>query len=96
MAEYNNDTPLFYLTVGQFRQLCEAIYAKGTEPHLVKGMAGIMSIFDCSRSTAERIKRSGLIDDAITQNTRSGLFQVDVEKARELYARGRQIVLKRK
>lgn len=46
------------------------------------GLKGIQTIFNCSKSTASSIKRSGRIDEAISQigNT----IVVDVEKALEL------------
>lgn len=40
---------------------------------------GIAQLFGCSRSTAARIKNSGVIDDAITQVGRKIL--VDADKA---------------
>ena len=48
----------------------------------VYGLKGIQSIFNCSKSSAYNIKRSGRIDGAISQigNT----IVVDVEKALEL------------
>ncbi len=48
----------------------------------VKGIDGIAEIFGCSRSTANRIKKSGRINGAITQLCRT--FIVDVDKAIEL------------
>lgn len=45
----------------------------------VYGIKGIMQIFGCSKSTAQRIKSSGAIDGAIIQRNRRIL--VDVEKA---------------
>lgn len=43
------------------------------------GMQGIMEIFGCSVATANRIKKSGIIDDAITQIGRKII--IDGEKA---------------
>ena len=47
--------------------------------HYVFGFNGIAQLFGCSRSTAARIKNSGVIDDAITQVGRKIL--VDADKA---------------
>ncbi len=48
----------------------------------VYGLKGIAEIFGCSVPTANRIKASGLIDEAITQVGRKII--VDAEKALEL------------
>lgn len=50
----------------------------------VHGMKGIARIFGCSIPTANRIKKSGVIDGAISQHKRK--IVVDVDKALELVA----------
>ena len=46
----------------------EALAAKQAERrHYVYGIRGIAEIFNCSLPTANRIKKSGRIDKAITQ-----------------------------
>ena len=52
------------------------------EKHYEYGIAGIAKIFGCSIPTANRIKKSGKIDKAITQIGRKII--VDVELALEL------------
>ena len=47
------------------------------------GIGGIMRIFNCSRTQANRIKQSGMIDGAIRQVGR--LIVTDPEKALELW-----------
>ena len=47
------------------------------------GLDGIMRICGCSKSTAQRIKNSGVIDEAISQPTARKIV-IDVEKALEL------------
>ena len=42
------------------------------------GIEGIAQIFGCSVPTANRIKRSGIIDDAITQVNRKILVDADL------------------
>lgn len=62
--------------------------AKATEnkaKNVVYGIEGIACIFGCSKPTASRIKKSGIIDDAITQINRKII--VDVDKALELAAK---------
>ncbi len=46
------------------------------------GIAGICEIFGCSKPTAQRIKKSGVINDAIIQNGRT--IVVDRHKALDL------------
>ena len=48
----------------------------------LKGIPGIMEIFQCSRSKATRIRNSGVIDGAITRVS-SKIFLVDERKALE-------------
>lgn len=52
------------------------------ERHYEHGIAGIAKIFGCSISTANRIKKSGVIDSAITQVGRK--IVVDSELALSL------------
>ena len=52
------------------------------EKHFVYGVMGIAQLFGCSKSTAARIKNSGVISDAITQVGRKII--VDVDKALSL------------
>lgn len=40
-------------------------------PKLVYGIRGIANLFDCSIATANRIKKSGVIDGAIFQRNRT-------------------------
>lgn len=51
----------------------------------VYGLAGIAELFNCSKTTANRIKQSGKIDKAITQI--GNLIIVDADKAIELAGR---------
>ena len=55
---------------------------KPQEEHNVYGIAGIAQIFGCSIPTASRIKKSGIINDAITQVGRK--IVVNADKALEL------------
>lgn len=56
--------------------------------NLVHGIPGIASIFGCSIPTANRIKKSGIIDDAISQHNRT--IVVDVDKALQLVAESKK------
>ncbi len=58
------------------------------EKRYVYGISGIAELFGCSIPTASRIKRSGIIDDAITQVGRK--IVVDADKALMLVALSRK------
>lgn len=62
--------------------LMESFSEGETEPsnqkRYVQGIMGIANLFGCSKSTAQRIKKSGIIDDAITQVNRKILVDADL------------------
>jgi len=79
--------PLWQLTVGEFLELMEQIPTVTVdntpkEKRLVYGIAGIAQIFNCSMTTANRIKASGKIDRAISQCGR--MITIDTDLALEL------------
>lgn len=85
-----SDTRIIDLTVGQLMELLEQKQAPAEikeEPEkakrLVYGIAGIAQLFNCSMTTANRIKASGRIDAAITQYGR--IIVVDADKALVLF-----------
>ena len=85
-----SDTRIIDLTVGQLMQLLNKKQAQAEikeEPEkakrLVYGIAGIAQLFNCSMTTANRIKASGRIDAAITQYGR--IIVVDADKALVLF-----------
>ena len=88
LTTYPN-TRIIDLTVGELMELLETIKTapqeapKAPEKRLVYGIAGIAQIFNCSMTTANRIKASGRIDRAIKQNGR--IIVVDADLALELY-----------
>ncbi len=79
------------MTVGELVELLESVQAEKVTPQaptaperrLVYGIAGIAQVFNCSMTTANRIKASGRIDRAIKQNGR--IIVVDADLALELY-----------
>lgn len=89
MINIDPHTRIIDLTVGQLMELLESVQGapqavQEVKEHLkVYGIAGIAQIFNCSMTTANRIKRSGRIDRAITQHGR--IIVVDVELALELF-----------
>lgn len=60
----------------------ETVPGKTLEKKYVYGIRGIANLMDCSISTANRVKKSGIIDEAIIQNGRKII--VDSELALEL------------
>lgn len=82
------NTRIIDLTVADLMEIIgkEATVANdSTTPvdrRLVYGIAGIAQIFNCSMTTANRIKQSGKIDRAITQYGRK--IVVDANLALEL------------
>ena len=89
MVRIDPNTRIIDLTVGELMELLETIKAtpqeapKKPEKRLVYGIAGIAQIFNCSMTTANRIKASRRIDKAIKQNGR--VIVVDADLALELY-----------
>ncbi|PQJ69629.1 MULTISPECIES: DUF3853 family protein [Flavobacteriaceae] len=84
------DKPLFQMTGEEFiflqNRLNSEVPIKTLEPEkgkkYVYGMRGIAKLFDCSISSANRLKKSGKIDEAIIQDGRKII--VDSELALEL------------
>ena len=52
------------------------------------GLKGLAKILGCSRSTASKIKSSGILDEAICQNGK--LIIIDKEKALELLKKSKE------
>lgn len=86
----NDSMPLWQLTVGEFRQLLKEwgnlsspnVTPVGREKKYVYGIPGIAELFQCSVATANKIKASGRIDNAIIQIGRK--IMVDADLALEL------------
>jgi hypothetical protein len=82
--------PLLTSTLGDFKAiLTQALrdnelesLAAAPPKRYVYGLAGLMKLFGCSISTAERIKQSGVIDQAISQT--GDIIVVDAELALDL------------
>lgn len=81
-----DDKRLVEMTAGELRNLFSEL--SGTEARrgrILRGYAGLMEIFQCSRSKAMRIKASGAIDAAISQECPGGTFYIDEELALRHY-----------
>ena len=81
----NERTYIADLTVEELVSIIQKTVAKAlTErPRYVKGMQGLMDLFECSKSTAHRIKSSGMINKAIRQQGHT--FIVNADLALELF-----------
>ena len=54
----------------------------GVKKHLVYGIKGLCDLLGCSQTTAHRIKSSGVIDAAISQN--GNIIVIDADLALDL------------
>jgi len=78
---------LLSMTLGDLKDIIKSVLderaaedvANTSAKKYVYGIAGIRDLFGCSDSTALRIKKSGVIDDAITQQGKT--IVVDAEYA---------------
>ena len=84
MAQIDNNTRISDLTVGQLLEIINSAL-KPSGPETVSGLEGIAEIFGVSISTAKRIKASGIINDAISQQGR--IIVTDRQRALDLYAK---------
>lgn len=77
------------LTVAELKELMAQAVAQAlsemSERRYAKGLIGLMGALHCGRSKAEQIKRSGVVDAAIAQETKGGAYVVDVEMCRRLW-----------
>jgi hypothetical protein len=92
-ATINPETRIIDLTVGQLMDLLgkeQSIEVDNMqrEKRFAYGIAGIAQTFNCSMTTANRIKASGKIDRAISQHGR--VIVIDVDLALELMKTSKQ------
>ena len=85
MTQYQDNTPISELTVGELRDLVMSCVRESvSNRRLVSGLEGLADLFGVSISTAKRIKKSGRINAAIAQSGRT--FVVDADKAIRLWS----------
>lgn len=87
MEGINPDTRIIDLTVGELmellgKQTTVTVDHTPKDKRFVYGIAGIAQLFNCSITTANRIKKSGKINKAISQCGR--MITVDANLALEL------------
>ena len=89
MPNIDPSTPLFQLTVEQFLSLTQINQEKLTAKKYEYGIKGIQKIFKCSKSKAFSLKKSGILNEAITQNGK--YIVIDAEKAIELFNKSNEL-----
>lgn len=84
---YNLNTPIWQLTVGEFLELAEKNQVKVAKEtttdsfpkkNLIYGIKGLAKLLECSTTTAQKIKNSGVIDKAISQFGRKLIIDADL------------------
>lgn len=83
----DKNTKIADMTLGELIEVLGVMLKTAREqpsPETVAGLDGIAQIFGVSKSTAKRIKASGIIGPAVSQSGR--VIVTDVKKARELYS----------
>lgn len=93
MSKLDPNTPLFKLTLQELKaELMEEIqkqiltlFPKKKYEYGIKGLAKILG---CSRTKASKIKNSGIIDEAIFQNGK--IIIIEIEKALELLNKNKE------
>lgn len=69
----NDGTPIWQLTVGEFKDLIrttavnQPTVVKPEPGEFVYGISGLANLLKVSKTTAQKIKSSGILDPAITQ-----------------------------
>lgn len=90
----NLNTPLWQLTVGEFLELQKRESPIKQEPvankpgrTFVYGISGLANLLKCSKTTAQKVKNSGIIDKATSQFGRK--IAIDADLALELIQKAR-------
>ncbi len=76
-------TPIWQLTIADLLEILKEAQQpqpviQQPEKKYLHGLAGIAELFGCSRTTASEIKKSGVIDEAITQVGRTIVVDADL------------------
>lgn len=83
---YNLNTPIWQLTVGEFLELQEKNGKQTKESKdttvlskkIIYGIKGLAELLNCSTTTAQKIKNSGVIDKAVTQFGKKLIIDADL------------------
>ena len=94
---------LFQATLGDLREMIEELFSPGgdlpEEPqyevkkHLVYGLAGLAKLLGVCKSTASKIKKTGILDPAISQHGK--VIVTDADLALELMKAKKNALRKR-
>lgn len=86
------EKPLFQATIGDLKEMIEEMLTpmgdipeepqKDVKKHLVYGLAGLAKLLGVCKSTASKIKQSGILDPAISQHKK--VIVIDADLALEL------------
>ena len=88
--DINPNTQLLHLTVAEYIELQKVVTGQKKEiKEYVYGLKGLAKILGCSRTTASKIKNSGMIDDAISQVGK--LIVIDKKKVLEIIAKENEL-----
>ena len=88
----DRDKPIWQLTIGEFVAILESrlpvaktesISKNITDIKYVYGIAGLAKLIGCSKNYAGILKRTGMFDEAISQNGRTII--IDAELALKLF-----------
>lgn len=85
-TENNKNSPLIYLSFDEFCAMMEKRYpflktkTKPSDDTYAYGLKGLADLLGASTSTAARIKKSGILNDAISQSGKT----IIINKARAL------------
>ena len=86
-----SNIPLWQLTVQEFENLMGRILSEFFQheemsardpPRMAYGLDGLCKVLGCSKSTAMRLKKSGILDEAIVQTGRKII--IDADKALDI------------
>lgn len=69
------------LSMRQDEDVLEEKGGKRVKKHYVYGIKGLMALLGVSRTTASRLKNSGVLDDAISESGRVMVFDADLVMA---------------
>lgn len=87
-----NNKPIIQATLGDLKEMIEDMFATPTDyphdkppevkRHMVYGLAGLAKLLGVCKSTASKIKSSGILDSAISQHGK--VIVIDADLALEL------------
>lgn len=90
MSNYPLNTPLSFLTIGDFLEILKQAQIKEnptnkdfSKKEYAYGLIGLAKVLGCSKTTAWKIKKTGVLDRAISQRGRKII--VDKNLAIKLY-----------